>query len=55
MPSSSRERSCRSSGLPPALAGLRIGLITDVHRSQWVSHEDVHARRSPADVGDSPI
>jgi uncharacterized protein len=29
------------SGLPPALAGLRIGLMTDVHRSQWVSHEDV--------------
>ena len=27
--------------LPPALAGLRIGLITDVHRSRWVSHEDV--------------
>jgi uncharacterized protein len=28
-------------GLPPPLAGLRIGLITDVHRSRWVSHEDV--------------
>ena len=28
-------------GLPPALAGLRIGLMTDVHRSQLVSHEDV--------------
>ena len=28
-------------GLPPALAGLRIGLLTDVHRSQWVSHDDV--------------
>src|SRR5437773_8734001 len=27
--------------LPPALAGLRIGLLTDVHRSQWVSHDDV--------------
>jgi uncharacterized protein len=27
--------------LPGALAGLRIGLITDVHRSIWVSHEDV--------------
>ena len=25
------------SGLPPALAGLRIGLLTDVHRSRWVS------------------
>jgi predicted MPP superfamily phosphohydrolase len=29
------------SGLPHALAGLRIGLLTDVHRSIWVSHEDV--------------
>ena len=29
-------------GLPPALAGLRIGMMTDVHRSQWVSAEDVH-------------
>ena len=28
-------------GLPPTLAGLRIGLITDVHRSGLVSHEDV--------------
>src|SRR5580765_8522832 len=27
--------------LPPALAGLRIGLLTDVHRSRWVSHCDV--------------
>src|SRR6202795_1607799 len=27
--------------LPPPLAGLRIGLITDVHRSYWVSHDDV--------------
>ncbi len=28
-------------GLPPALAGLRVGVLTDVHRSLWVSHEDV--------------
>jgi predicted MPP superfamily phosphohydrolase len=28
-------------GLPPALDGLKIGLLTDVHRSRWVSHEDV--------------
>jgi len=27
--------------LPAALAGLRIGMLTDIHRSQWVSHEDV--------------
>jgi predicted MPP superfamily phosphohydrolase len=29
------------SGLPPALNGLRIGFITDVHCSQWVSPEDI--------------
>ena len=28
-------------GLPPRLNGLRIGFITDVHRSEWVSHDDV--------------
>ena len=28
-------------GLPPALAGLRVGLITDIHRSLFVSHDDV--------------
>jgi predicted MPP superfamily phosphohydrolase len=28
-------------GLPRALSGLRVGLITDVHRSLWVSDEDV--------------
>jgi hypothetical protein len=27
------------SGLPPALAGLRIGFLTDFHRSETVSHE----------------
>ncbi len=27
--------------LPDELSGLRIGLLTDVHRSRWVSHEDV--------------
>jgi len=27
------------SGLTPALAGLRIGLLTDLHRSQTVAHE----------------
>ena len=27
--------------LPPALAGLRIGLLTDIHRSRWVSASDV--------------
>jgi len=29
------------SDLPPSLSGLKIGLITDVHRSQWVSADDV--------------
>jgi predicted MPP superfamily phosphohydrolase len=28
-------------GLRPALDGLRIGLLTDIHRSRWVSHDDV--------------
>lgn len=31
------------SGLPEALRGLRIGLITDIHRSQTVSHDHVMA------------
>jgi uncharacterized protein len=30
-------------GLSPPLSGFRIGLITDVHRSRWVSHDDVTA------------
>src|SRR5690349_18732032 len=28
-------------GLAPSLSGLRIGLLTDIHRSRWVSHDDV--------------
>jgi len=28
-------------GLPPPLSGLRVGLLTDIHRSRWVSDEDV--------------
>jgi predicted MPP superfamily phosphohydrolase len=28
-------------GLPPELVGLKIGLLTDVHRSSWVSADDV--------------
>jgi predicted MPP superfamily phosphohydrolase len=32
-----------TSGLPPGLSGLRIGLLTDVHRSQLVPHQDVAA------------
>jgi predicted MPP superfamily phosphohydrolase len=31
------------SGLPHALSGLRIGLLTDIHRSRWVSEDDVAA------------
>ncbi|HEX4346423.1 MAG TPA: metallophosphoesterase [Vicinamibacterales bacterium] len=30
-------------GLPEALAGTRIGFLTDVHRSRWVSEDDVAA------------
>jgi predicted MPP superfamily phosphohydrolase len=29
------------SGLPSGLSGLRVGLLTDIHRSRWVSDEDV--------------
>jgi hypothetical protein len=29
-------------GLPASLAGLRIGFMTDIHCSRWVSAEDVH-------------
>lgn len=29
--------------LSPALEGLRIGLLTDIHRSRWVAEEDVRA------------
>ncbi len=39
--------------LPPPLAGLRIGLITDIHRSRWVSHEDV-SRAVAALMNDRP-
>jgi len=28
-------------GLPPALAGLRVGLVTDVHHSRFFGREDV--------------
>src|SRR5262249_29798925 len=28
-------------GFPRDLAGLRVGFITDIHRSYWVSHDDV--------------
>src|SRR5262245_42006094 len=30
-------------GLSPGLGGLRIGLLTDIHRSVLVSHDDVSA------------
>jgi hypothetical protein len=39
--------------LPPALAGLRIGLITDLHRSLFVSHDDV-ARAVAALMAETP-
>ena len=39
--------------LPPPLAGLRIGLLTDVHRSQWVSHDEV-ARAVAALMNERP-
>ena len=35
------EATLRVAGLPAALSGLRIGLMTDIHHSQWVSADDV--------------
>ena len=35
------DQDLRVSGLPPALDGLRVGLITDVHHSNTVSAKDV--------------
>jgi hypothetical protein len=40
-------------GLQPALAGLRVGLITDTHRSLFVSHDDV-ARAVAALMAEAP-
>lgn len=40
-------------GLPPALDGLRVGLITDVHHSAFVSADDV-ARAVSLVAGASP-
>ena len=40
-------------GLPPALAGLKIGMLTDTHRSRWVSHEDI-ARAVTALMAERP-
>lgn len=34
-------RTVAVAGLPPALNGLRVGLLTDIHRSQWVTEFDV--------------
>jgi predicted MPP superfamily phosphohydrolase len=39
--------------LPPSLDGLRVGLITDIHRSLWVSHDDV-ARAVRMLMGETP-
>lgn len=35
------EQQVRIDGLPEALDGVRIGLVTDIHRGKWVSHEDI--------------
>jgi predicted MPP superfamily phosphohydrolase len=37
------EQQALVSGLPPALEGFTIGMLTDIHRSGWVSAEDVEA------------
>jgi predicted MPP superfamily phosphohydrolase len=39
--------------LPAALAGLRVGLLTDIHRSDWVSAADV-ARAVTALMAERP-
>jgi len=41
------------SRLPRPLAGLRVGLLTDIHRSLWVSHQDV-ARAVAALMAERP-
>ena len=41
------------SGLPPALAGLRIGFLTDFHRSETVSHDMVD-RAVRMTMGEAP-
>src|SRR5690242_508446 len=41
------------SGLPDTLSGVRIGFITDIHRSGSVSHEDV-ARAVSALMAEQP-
>jgi predicted MPP superfamily phosphohydrolase len=41
------------SGLPPALAGLRIGFLTDFHRSDTVSH-DIVARAVQMVMAETP-
>jgi len=33
-------------GLPPSLDGLRVGFLTDIHCSRWVSPEEVHRAAS---------
>ena len=40
-------------GLPAPLSGFRVGLLTDIHRSRWVSHEDV-ARAVAALMNERP-
>ncbi len=40
-------------GLSPALNGLKVGLLTDVHRSRWVSADDVKVGVE-ALLGESP-
>ena len=40
------EETLRVAGWPPGLAGLRLGFLTDLHRSATVSHEQIaHAVR----------
>ena len=43
------------SGLPPALDGLRVGLITDIHHSATVSADDIARAGRDACTRRSPI
>jgi len=44
--------SIRVAGLSPSLDGLRIGFLTDVHCSRWMSPDDVH--RAALQLQDQP-
>ena len=52
--SASTEATLPVSGLPPALDGLRIGLLTDIHHSALVPRRRCGARGRPALIAQKP-